>query len=100
MCLYIFCANLKIGWIIAVAGSIAYDLSDSRTSGFPIFTWWGLAFMFFVIAGVIYVIGADQVHPYRLAVSVFLFFGASFIDGTRAPNIRPQANFSCWHFLP
>lgn len=98
MCIH-FRANLKIGWIIAVAGSIAYDLSDSRTSGFPIFTWWGLAFMFFVIAGVIYVIGADQVHPYRLAVSVFSF-GAVFIFGTRAPSIRPQANFSCWHFSP
>ncbi|KAA8899205.1 hypothetical protein TRICI_006374 [Trichomonascus ciferrii] len=58
-----------IGWVIALAGSIAVDVSSSS---FPTLTWWGIAFEFCVIVGVIYTVGASALHAHRTALVGFL----------------------------
>ncbi|KAK9467109.1 hypothetical protein V1512DRAFT_261960 [Lipomyces arxii] len=56
-----------IGWVIAIASSIVADIDGP----YPSFSWWGIAYQLLVIAGVTYVIGANAVEPYKLAVVGF-----------------------------
>ncbi|CAN6611061.1 high osmolarity signaling protein Sho1p [Trichomonascus vanleenenianus] len=53
-----------IGWIIAFGGSIAVDVETD----FPSLTWWGIVFEILLIAGIIYVIGAQRLHAYQMAL--------------------------------
>ncbi|ANB11730.1 osmosensor SHO1 [Sugiyamaella lignohabitans] len=63
-----------IGWIIAFAGSVSVDVKGA----FPTLTWWGIVFEFFLILGVIYVVGADAFYSYRLALCAFLATGTIY----------------------
>lgn len=58
-----------VGWIIAFAGCVTMDVSKSN---FPTLTWWGVVFQFFIILGVILIVGYDSLYPYQLALIAFL----------------------------
>lgn len=45
---------------------------DVSSTSFPTLTWWGIAFEFCVIIGVIYIVGANALHAYRIALVGFL----------------------------
>ncbi|KAK9333671.1 hypothetical protein V1520DRAFT_331409 [Lipomyces starkeyi] len=69
-----------IGWFISLAASIASDVAGP----YPQFSWWGVAYEFLVICGVIYVIGANAVEPYRVAMVGFT--AAALVYTTNSTN--------------
>ncbi|KAK9324177.1 hypothetical protein V1517DRAFT_256783 [Lipomyces orientalis] len=69
-----------IGWFIALAASIAADVAGP----YPQFSWWGIVYEFLVICGVIYVIGANAIEPYRIAIVGFT--AAALVYTTNSTN--------------
>ncbi|KAK9388838.1 hypothetical protein V1515DRAFT_532484 [Lipomyces mesembrius] len=69
-----------IGWFISLAASIASDVAGP----YPQFSWWGIVYEFLVICGVIYVIGANAVEPYRVAMVGFT--AAALVYTTNSTN--------------
>ncbi|KAK9457875.1 hypothetical protein V1511DRAFT_8595 [Dipodascopsis uninucleata] len=69
-----------IGWVIAIGASIA-----RRVAGYyPAFSWWGIAYEFMLICGVVYVMGSNSIEPYRVAVVGFA--AAALIYTTNTTN--------------
>ncbi|KAK9370907.1 hypothetical protein V1509DRAFT_559734 [Lipomyces kononenkoae] len=69
-----------IGWFIALAASIAADVDGP----YPQFSWWGIAYQFLVICSIVYVIGANAIEPYRVAVVGFT--AAALVYTTNSTN--------------
>ncbi|KAK9244474.1 hypothetical protein V1506DRAFT_578641 [Lipomyces tetrasporus] len=69
-----------IGWFIALAASIVADVGGP----YPQFSWWGIVYEFLVICGVIYVIGANAIEPYRIAIVGFT--AAALVYTTNSTN--------------
>ncbi|KAK9263352.1 hypothetical protein V1519DRAFT_459092 [Lipomyces tetrasporus] len=76
----------QIGWFIALAASIVADVGGP----YPQFSWWGIVYEFLVICGVIYVIGANAIEPYRIAsdgrVKIVGFTAAALVYTTNSTN--------------
>lgn len=51
-----------VSWIIAFAGSVASDISET----FPRFTWWGIVFQLLMMVALILFYGYDLIDQYRL----------------------------------
>ncbi|KAF2214172.1 hypothetical protein CERZMDRAFT_38377, partial [Cercospora zeae-maydis SCOH1-5] len=62
------------GWLIAFVSSVIADINSS----YPNYSWWTLAYLLVCIVGVIYVVGADVVYTYRIALTGFLAAGLVF----------------------
>ncbi|KAK4624125.1 High osmolarity signaling protein SHO1A [Fulvia fulva] len=62
------------GWIIAFVSSIIADLSQE----YPNYSWWSLVYMFFCIIAVLFVVGANAVFTYHVAIAAFLSAGLVF----------------------
>lgn len=68
------------GWLIAFISSIIADINED----FPNYSWWCLVYMLCCIVGVIFVVGADAVYTYHVAISSFL--GAGLVFTTSSVN--------------
>ena len=62
------------GWIIAFVSSIIADISQE----YPNYSWWSLVYMFFCIVAVLFVVGANAVFTYHVAIAAFLSAGLVF----------------------
>ncbi|KAM3416184.1 hypothetical protein BST61_g7790 [Cercospora zeina] len=62
------------GWLIAFVSSIIADINTT----YPNYSWWTLAYLLACIIGVIYVVGADVIYTYRIALTGFLAAGLVF----------------------
>jgi SHO1 osmosensor len=62
------------GWLIAFVSSILADISQE----YPNYSWWSLAYLLCCIIGVTYVVGADAVYTYHVALTGFLAAGLVF----------------------
>lgn len=62
------------GWLIAFVGSIIADIN----SDYPNYAWWSLVYTLFCILGIIFVVGADAVYTYHVAIAAFLSAGLVF----------------------
>lgn len=59
-------------------------------AAFPLYTWWGVVFYFFVIIGVFIVIASDSVQTYHVAIVGYL--GCGLILSTSSVNGLIYAN--------
>ena len=64
----------QAGWLIAFVSSIIADISLD----YPNYSWFALAYMFCVIAGIIVAVAADAVDTYQVAIVGFLAAGLLF----------------------
>ncbi|KAI7227256.1 High osmolarity signaling protein [Hortaea werneckii] len=62
------------GWLIAFVSSIIADIDQE----YPNYSWWALAYMFFVILGVTLAVAANAVYTYHVAMVGFLAAGLVF----------------------
>ncbi|GAB1740407.1 hypothetical protein NU219Hw_g5512t1 [Hortaea werneckii] len=62
------------GWLIAFVSSIIADIDQE----YPNYSWWALAYMFFVILGVTLAVAANAVDTYHVAMVGFLAAGLVF----------------------
>lgn len=69
-----------LAWLIAFVASIFSDVRGS----FPNYSWWAIAYMFCVIAGIVVVFASDTGHVYNIAIVGYLAAGLVF--STLAPN--------------
>ncbi|KAK9238282.1 hypothetical protein V1525DRAFT_117906 [Lipomyces kononenkoae] len=69
-----------IGWFIALAASIASDVEGP----YPQFSWWGIAYQFLVICGVVYVMAANAIEAYGVAIVGFT--AAALVYTTNSTN--------------
>ncbi|KXS98797.1 hypothetical protein AC578_2061 [Pseudocercospora eumusae] len=68
------------GWIIAFVSSIIADINED----YPNYSWWSLVYMLFCIAAVVFVVGANAVYTYHVALTSFL--GAGLVFTTSSVN--------------
>jgi len=62
------------GWLIAFISSIVADINEP----YPNYSWWCIVYMLFCIIAVIFVVGADAVYTYHVAMAAFLSAGLVF----------------------
>lgn len=62
-----------LAWIIALFGSVFAHIQTK--TNFPLYTWWGVVFYFFVILGIFLVIASDSAQTYHVAIVGYLACG-------------------------
>ncbi|KAI0125353.1 high osmolarity signaling protein SHO1 [Xylariales sp. AK1849] len=64
-----------LAWIIAFISCIVAQVESTRANPFPTFSWWSVVYMLFVIGGVIFVVAADSIQTYHIALVGYLAAG-------------------------
>ncbi|KAK4169769.1 hypothetical protein QBC43DRAFT_38152 [Cladorrhinum sp. PSN259] len=77
-----------LAWLIAFFGSVFAHIQTKDK--FPLYTWWGVIFYFFIIVGIFVVIASDSAQTYHIAIVGYL--GCGLILSTSSVNGLIYAN--------